>query len=248
MLPSGTVLTSVPSTNRYVLNRWDTAAPYYWVAAREQTAGRGRLGRRWEAPESSALLISILVPVPSRSSEPGLVTLAAALAVQKLVLDELPSADVQLKWPNDVQLGGKKVAGILAEYAGREADDHMVVVGVGLNLTTPKSVLDRFDATSLAANGWAEAETSVSDSQLTGLGEALVGLLRRTLEDGNIVSQFQEHCTTLGERVTVTLPGGQTIQGNANGITNAGELLVGDVPLRAGEVTLAKTTNTEELT
>ncbi len=91
------------------------------VTAHEQHEGRGRHGRRWHAPPRSALLCSLVLRDP-----PALLPIAAAVAVAELV-----GPDAQLKWPNDVLLGRRKVAGILIEGRPQE---HWAVLGIGLNV------------------------------------------------------------------------------------------------------------------
>lgn len=91
------------------------------VTAAEQSAGRGRQGRTWSAPAGRALLCSVVVRDP-----PSLLPLAAGVAVA-----EVAGADAQLKWPNDVLVGGRKVAGILVEGRPQEG---WAVVGIGLNV------------------------------------------------------------------------------------------------------------------
>jgi BirA family transcriptional regulator, biotin operon repressor / biotin---[acetyl-CoA-carboxylase] ligase len=91
------------------------------VTAREQTAGRGRQGRTWTAPPGRALLCSIVLRDP-----PRLLPLAGGVAVAELV-----GADARVKWPNDVLIGGRKVAGILVEGRPQE---HWAVLGIGLNV------------------------------------------------------------------------------------------------------------------
>jgi BirA family biotin operon repressor/biotin-[acetyl-CoA-carboxylase] ligase len=92
-----------------------------------QTAGRGRLGRKWEAPPRTALLVSVLLKPPADLPLPQL-TLVAGAAVAD-ALEHLTGLSVQIKWPNDVMLRRQKVAGILAETRGEA-----VVVGIGVNL------------------------------------------------------------------------------------------------------------------
>ena len=91
------------------------------VTADEQSAGRGRQGRTWTAPAGRALLCSVVIRDP-----PRLLPLAAGVAVA-----EVAGADAQIKWPNDVLLGGRKVAGILVEARLQE---RWAVVGIGLNV------------------------------------------------------------------------------------------------------------------
>jgi BirA family transcriptional regulator, biotin operon repressor / biotin---[acetyl-CoA-carboxylase] ligase len=92
-----------------------------------QSAGRGRLGRTWEAPPGTALLVSVLLRPPAGLPLPQLALVAGAAVAD--ALEELTDLSVQIKWPNDVMLRRQKVAGILAETRGEA-----VVVGIGINL------------------------------------------------------------------------------------------------------------------
>jgi len=103
------------------------------VTAAEQTAGRGRQGRTWTAPAGRALLYSALVrPLDERHA---LLPLAAALAVCEAAEELAPGTRCEVKWPNDVQVDGRKLAGVLIEA---RPQDGWGVVGVGLNLTIPR--------------------------------------------------------------------------------------------------------------
>ena len=104
------------------------------VVADHQTAGRGRLGRTWEAPAGKALLCSILLRPPSERHAPEL-SLVAGVAVAD-TLERMLGLSVQLKWPNDVMLRRRKVAGCLAE-----ARDGAVVLGIGLNVNQTQDEL-----------------------------------------------------------------------------------------------------------
>ncbi len=104
------------------------------VVADHQTAGRGRLGRTWEAPAGTALLCSLLLKPPPERSAPEL-SLVAGVAVAD-TLETTLGLSVQLKWPNDVMLRRQKVAGCLAE-----ARDGAVVLGIGVNVNQTTSQL-----------------------------------------------------------------------------------------------------------
>ena len=104
------------------------------VVADHQTAGRGRLGRSWDAPPGKALLISILLKPPPERHAPEL-SLVAGVAVADTV-ERSTGLAVQLKWPNDVMLRRRKVAGLLAE-----ARDGAVVLGIGLNVNQSRDEL-----------------------------------------------------------------------------------------------------------
>jgi len=106
----------------------DTALPEgALVVADHQTAGRGRLGRSWEAPPGTALLCSILLEPPADRASPQL-SLVAGVAVADAI-EQVVGLAAQLKWPNDVMLRRRKVAGCLAE-----ARDGAVVLGIGVNV------------------------------------------------------------------------------------------------------------------
>jgi BirA family biotin operon repressor/biotin-[acetyl-CoA-carboxylase] ligase len=106
----------------------DTALPEgALVVAHHQTAGRGRLGRTWDAPAGTALLVSVLLKPPAERQLPEL-SLVAGVAVAD-ALERMLGLAVQIKWPNDVMLRRRKIAGCLAE-----ARDGAVVLGIGVNV------------------------------------------------------------------------------------------------------------------
>jgi len=185
------------------------------VTASAQTAGRGRQGREWTAPPGTAVLMSVVL---RRFSEA--LPLAAAVAV----CDAIP-VDCGIKWPNDVQLEGRKLAGILVEGRPQEG---WAVLGVGLNVAAAPEGLD---ATSLSAHG---VEASVEAV----LGNLVCALERRLGRDGgSILAAWRERDVLLGREVRW-----REGRGVAAGIDDSGALLVetrnGPVTLHAGEVHL----------
>jgi BirA family biotin operon repressor/biotin-[acetyl-CoA-carboxylase] ligase len=164
----------------------------------------------------------------------------------------LPSARVRLKWPNDVQVEGLKVAGLLAEYV---ADAHAVVMGAGLNLTMTPEQLPTEQATSLTLHGadpdgLVDAALSGYLTELRSLHATLVAAGFDAVRAG-IRDDVAAVCTTIGRQVRVELPGGDDLYGLAEGLDDAGRLLVrprdrmpgagdgsaGLVPVAAGDVT-----------
>jgi len=122
---------SCASTQRLL----DPSAPEGAVAVcDEQVEGRGRLGRGWEAPPGTAILCSVLLDPPA-DRRPAEITLAAGVAVAETV-DEVNGLTSQVKWPNDVMLNRRKVAGILAEVV-----EGRVVLGIGLNVNQRRDQL-----------------------------------------------------------------------------------------------------------
>jgi BirA family biotin operon repressor/biotin-[acetyl-CoA-carboxylase] ligase len=207
----------IDSTNRYLLDCAAAGAPEGVVAvADEQTAGRGRLGRTWVAPPGAALLVSVLLRPSLPPDRLHLVTLAAGLAA----LDALPDVPARVKWPNDVVVGERKLAGILAESDAAGA----IVVGMGLN------VRDDWFPAELAATACA---VPVDRSEL--LATWLQAYDHRLDALDGVRADSIARSATLGQRVRVELPG-ETFEGTARALTEEGYLVVGDRVVTAGDV------------
>ena len=216
----------IGSTNERARELAVAGAPHGTVVtADEQTAGRGRQGRAWLAPPGRSLVLSLLLRDlgPDRAALP----LAAAVAVCEACEAIAPVA-CAIKWPNDVWIERRKVAGILVE--GRPAEG-WAVVGIGLNVLTSKEELPkdlRSSATSVAmAAGGAPGDLTVErafDAVLEALGRRLSD------EPGEVIAAWRRRDALLGERVR--WQGGE---GVADGIDGEGALRV---RLEGGEVVL----------
>ena len=210
------------STNERAKELADAGAPHgTLVTADEQSAGRGRQGREWTAPPRSAVLMSVVL----RELDERL-PLTAAVAVADTV-----QADAAIKWPNDVWIDGRKVAGILVEGRPQEG---WAVLGIGLNVTTREFPAELAgQATSLHLAG-VEADV-----------EAVLAGLLRALDDWlgapptRVLEAWRSRDALQGERVRWS--GGEGI---ADGIDDSGALVVetstGLVTLDAGEVHLLR--------
>ena len=195
------------------------------VTASEQSAGRGRQGRAWSAPPGRALLMSLVL----RDVDPVL-PLAAAVAVCE-ACESLGDVRCAIKWPNDVWIERRKLAGILVEGRPQEG---WAVLGIGLNVATERDEFPeelRDTATSLRIAG---VETSVPAA----LG-ALLGALERRLRGGGVLEAWRRRDALRGDRIAW-----QSGEGVAAGIDDSGALLVetdaGVVALDAGEVHLKR--------
>ncbi|HVS44537.1 MAG TPA: biotin--[acetyl-CoA-carboxylase] ligase [Candidatus Dormibacteraeota bacterium] len=228
-------ISRTPSTQDLVRAAARAGAPAgHLVAAGEQTAGRGRQGRRWEAPPGGALLASILLR--PRASAEG-VPLAAGLAVTDAIAHL--GVDARLKWPNDVLAGGGKLAGILAEVEPAAPGLGVaVVLGIGVNL--------RIDAFPEGVAGaslhrlLAPSPPPTPEELLAVLLPALAARLR-ALEGGGIgalLPDWRARAVGLGGPVVAETPGGR-VEGRAVDIDADGALLVetaaGTVRLLAGD-------------
>jgi len=191
------------------------------VTADEQTAGRGRQGRTWSAEPGDALLLSVVLRALDE-----LLPLRAAVAVAESI--PFPA---QIKWPNDVWVGGKKVSGILVEGRPQEG---WAVLGIGLNVAT-RSFPDELSeiATSLALEGAALSRDEILDALLASLERLL------SADAADVLAAWRKRDALLG--APVAWSGGQ---GKGAGITDAGALRVetdaGVVELDAGEVHLGR--------
>jgi BirA family transcriptional regulator, biotin operon repressor / biotin---[acetyl-CoA-carboxylase] ligase len=206
----------------------------------DQTAGRGRLDREWIAPAGTALAVSVLVRAPSGEGL-GWLPLAAGAAMFDAVTAVLPPrVHVGIKWPNDVQLDGRKVCGILSELVPvtAAAPGVAVVIGAGLNLTMSAEQLPVPTATSLALAG-AVADNAADaaqllDTVLAAYLRSLTALVTALWQGGGDASRsglraaVVERCSTIGREVRVELPGGAQLLGRAIGIDGIGRLEVRD--------------------
>ncbi|WP_235018323.1 biotin--[acetyl-CoA-carboxylase] ligase [Thermomonospora echinospora] len=221
------------------------------LVAEAQTAGRGRLGRSWTAPPRSGLMFSVLlrprVDPAALGWLPLLTGLATATALRR-VTGRAASGDfgrpggsgldVRLKWPNDLLVGERKLAGILAE---KVAD--AVVVGVGLNVSLRTDELPVPTATSLACE---DATFQEREALLRAVLRELETWYREWTalkgdpETSGLRTAYKDLCATLGRRVRVLLPGDRTLTGEAVDIDAAGCLVVatpeGDQVVGAGDV------------
>ena len=242
-----TVVAETGSTNSDLLAAARAGAPEGTVLAAEvQTAGRGRLDRRWTCPPRAALSFSVLlrpdgVPAVARGWIPLLAGVAVAAGLRAQA-----GLDARLKWPNDVLVGGAKIAGILAEQAG-----DAIVLGIGINVTTRRDELPVPHATSVVLAGAApdrqqllvavlgEVETwyrrwvaavAAAPGELGGPAGGPAGLR----------AEYLRLSATVGQQVRVSMPGGKLVTGRAGDVDATGRLVVGTasgpVAVSAGDV------------
>ncbi len=243
-------LATTGSTNTELVARASaTDLPDFSVLVTDdQTAGKGRLGRTWVAPRGTTLAISVLLKPTAAATGPGSslgwLPLLAGLAMTRAVGSLVSGHEVALKWPNDVQVDGLKVSGILAELLPQGG---AVVVGAGLNLTMSHEQLPVPTATSLTLNG--VAPDDIVDHALSAYLRHLRELYDAFSTSGldatasGLREAVTRACGTIGRSVRVELPGGTDLYGSADSIDELGRLVVrssGDgslQPVAAGDVT-----------
>jgi BirA family transcriptional regulator, biotin operon repressor / biotin---[acetyl-CoA-carboxylase] ligase len=206
------------STNRSALEQARAGAPDgLVVVADHQTAGRGRLDRIWEAPPGSSLLVSVLVRRAGGPEAPHGAVMAAAVALAEAV-EAVAGITVGIKWPNDLVVGDRKLAGLLAE---REND--ALVIGSGCNVNWA-SFPAGLAATATACN--LEAGRAVDRDAL--LAAYLDRLATYLVMPGGPVGAYRERLVTVGRRVRVERTRGPALVGEATGVDADGVLLVRD--------------------
>jgi len=234
------VVATTGSTNADLLGRGGSEGQV--LVAEEQTAGRGRMGRPWVSQPGASLTFSVLlrpvsVPPPRRGWLPLLAGIAVAAAVRAT-----SSAAATLKWPNDVLIGDRKLAGILAEQSG-----DAVVIGIGLNVATPRAALPASPAGLRATSLHAEGAEVARDVLLVAVLRDLERRYVAFREDpdparSGLLAEYRALSGTLGREVRVDLPGGSILAGVAEDIDADGRLLVREAdatsptPVSAGDV------------
>jgi BirA family biotin operon repressor/biotin-[acetyl-CoA-carboxylase] ligase len=216
------------STNDELVRQAEGRADRSVLVADLQTAGRGRLGRTWQAPRGTALTFSVLLrPDPVPPSRRGWVGALLGLAVTSAIARRTGlSAD--LKWPNDVLIDGHKAAGILAEMTPTA-----LVVGAGVNVSIGAADLPRADATSLLLAG-ADPDVCGREELLAATLDELAPLLDRWVAGGGdadrsgIRADYRVRCSTLGRRVRLELPSADPVTGTAVDVDADGSIVIDD--------------------
>ncbi len=214
------------STNRVALELGHAGEPEGAVVlAEEQTAGRGRAGRKWHSERATGIYVTLLLRPKLSPAQAPLLTLLAGLSV-RAAIEAQTGAAVDLKWPNDLLLGGRKIGGILTEMHAEPTAVRFVIIGIGLNVNETK-----FPEEIAAVASSLRAETGRTHSRL----ELLVRLLRqfesdynRFLKDGanSVVERFSSVSSFAnGKRVQVT-DGRESFAGTTAGLTAEGLLQV----------------------
>ncbi|MCU1526693.1 MAG: hypothetical protein JWP75_456 [Frondihabitans sp.] len=219
------------------------------VVSLGQRSGKGRLDRRWTAPRGQMLAASVLLRPGGQVPDDvwGWFSLVAGFVLKGVLQDELPGREVQLKWPNDVQVGGDKISGILAELTTRDGRADAVVLGVGLNLTIDRENLPTSTSTSLLLEGREGTAEEMADEVLASFVAGWRRASATLLGGGDGAARLRDAvaaaCDTIGRRVRVELPGGDMAYGTATGLDPRGRLVVlqddnaGTLTVAAGDVT-----------
>jgi BirA family biotin operon repressor/biotin-[acetyl-CoA-carboxylase] ligase len=187
------------------------------IAAEFQSDGRGRLDRRFEAPPQSALLFSFYISPKRARSDWSFISFLAALAMREVITENL-TENTTLKWPNDILIGDKKVAGLLAQQIGDG-----VIVGIGLNVAMDADELPVPTATSLALSGSNNLDRNLLLSAFLNRFEDIF----KSWDSGHeFLEKYRQASSTLGRQVRVEVIGRDSIEAEAVSITAQGALIL----------------------
>jgi BirA family biotin operon repressor/biotin-[acetyl-CoA-carboxylase] ligase len=213
------------------------------VVAEHQTAGRGRWGRRWESVPGGSLLFSLVLRPQRPARELALLTTALGVAVAEGV-EGACGLDCRLKWPNDVTVSGRKLAGVLVETGLAGATVSMAVAGVGLNLDwpdVPPELADRATSVATELRRLGRPAAVDRDAILEEILNRFEQLYPASLEwPGDVLDRATSRSDILGREVTIRRADGSILEGRAARLLAGGELEIasagGLVAVDAGEI------------
>ncbi len=211
------------------------------ITADEQTRGRGRFRRSWMSPPGASLLVSILLR-PSAELLPSL-SMICALAVPRAIRRVCPQLDPEIKWPNDILIGGRKVSGILVEVVRGESDEEQfAVAGIGVNVNWDTASIPEIAEASTSLSRETGDEVSRLDL-LCALLEEMDALYGDAREGGDVFGQWRSALVNLGKRVNVS-GSDASFEGLALDVEPGGGLIVQtddgqQKVVHAGDVTLS---------
>lgn len=193
------------------------------VLAEEQTAGRGRRGRRWSSPPRTSILMSVVLDPPDPIDTVGFLTALGAVAVAEVV-EAWTNQTARIKWPNDVRVDRQKVAGILVERSGA------TVLGIGLNVLTqndqfPSELADSVTSLALLRDGRAPGQDRLPELDRSSIARALIQAIdawydRGLLQGPRVVHQaWSQRCEALGRLIRI-----RTLDGEIEGTLLAADL------------------------
>lgn len=218
------VIPVIDSTNQYLLERMDQLNSGYACIAEYQQAGRGRRGRKWFSPFGANLYMSMYWRLEQGPAAAMGLSLVIGIVMAE-VIQSLGAADVRVKWPNDLYLQDRKLAGILVELTGKTGDAAQIVMGAGINLVM------RGEGTAEINQGWINLQEAGIEINRNELAARLINRLREALplfeRDG--LAPFVGRWEALDNfihRPVKLLIGDREVHGIARGIDKQGGLLL----------------------
>ncbi|MEX9253532.1 bifunctional biotin--[acetyl-CoA-carboxylase] ligase/biotin operon repressor BirA [Pseudenterobacter timonensis] len=239
-----TVLSVIDSTNQYLLDRIDQLQSGDSCVAEYQQAGRGRRGRKWFSPFGANLYLSMFWRLEQGPAAAIGLSLVIGIVMAE-VLHDLGASDVRVKWPNDLYLNDRKLAGILVELTGKTGDAAQIVIGAGINMVM------RHVETEVVNQGWINLQEAGITIDRNTLAARMIGELRSALrifeQEGltPFLSRWEKLDNFIHRPVKLII-GDKEIYGTSRGIDAQGALLLeqdgiikpwvgGEISLRSAE-------------
>lgn len=211
------------------------------VVAGKQKSGRGRRGRSFESPAGTGIFMTLLLRPEIEPQNASMLTLVSALAVAKGI-EHMVDLPVQIKWPNDIVINGKKVCGILTEMSAQMDYVNYIVIGIGINVSNeefPEEIKDV--ATSIYLESGKHVNRAMLIEKIWEEFEDYYELYEKTQDLSSLVKEYDSYLVNRGQKVRVLDPK-EPYEGKAMGITDRGELIVDTWEARrlvsAGEVSV----------
>ena len=236
------ILPSVDSTNNEAKRQAEANAGHGALIISEcQTEGRGRRGRAWESKKGDGIFMTLILKPDIEPGNASMLTLVMAMAVRSAIYNTA-GLKTQIKWPNDIVCGGKKMVGILTEMSAQIDCINHIVIGVGINVHNaafPEEVAPV--ATSVFLETGSRIPRGKLTAEVLNQFEKYYDVYIRTQDLQNLVDEYNRYLVNCGRQVKV-LGAKQELCGTALGINSVGELLVqtetGILPVMAGEVSV----------
>lgn len=211
------------------------------VVAGKQESGRGRRGRSFESPAGTGIFMTLLLRPEIEPQNASMLTLVSVLAVAKGI-EHMVDLPVQIKWPNDIVINGKKVCGILTEMSAQMDYVNYIVIGIGINVGNeefPEEIKDV--ATSIYLESGKHVNRAMLIEKIWEEFEDYYELYEKTQDLSSLVKEYDSYLVNRGQKVRV-LDSKEPYEGKAMGITDRGELIVDTWEARrlvsAGEVSV----------
>jgi BirA family biotin operon repressor/biotin-[acetyl-CoA-carboxylase] ligase len=203
------------------------AREFTLIVAEKQTAGRGRFGRNWVTSPGTSLAFSLVLhPKENEIDKIGFFSFLGAIAIC-LAIEIQCNTKPQVKWPNDVLLGGKKAAGVLAETAWQGENLGGLILGMGINLlpqSVPPSNEVMFPATCIQMH----CNTRIDQLEFLKVVTEYIIEWRPRILSKDFLDLYRSHLTYVGQSVVLSPTEGNSIQGELDGIDTLGNLILKD--------------------
>ncbi|MEA2012023.1 MAG: biotin--[acetyl-CoA-carboxylase] ligase [Verrucomicrobiota bacterium] len=198
------------------------------IVADSQTCGRGRMQRKWDSPPGKNLYFSIILRPPITPLRTPQIAIITAVSLQKTLKRLFPDLDSKIKWPNDILVDGKKLAGILCEMKSESDCIHHVILGIGLNINTekndfPEEIAD--SATSILIETKKKTARAKLLSEILNDFEQTYNKWLKDNDLGSIKDEWEKESCLIGKKIKIKYFN-KIITGTPLGITFSGELLL----------------------